>query len=72
MFSVGLVGGVEGEFDWGDVHPNCLVFALGALIGGLMLHSVISSLLVGKLVWVPVISLCKIFTIMASNSTTLR
>jgi hypothetical protein len=34
MFSVGLVGGVEGEFDWGDVHPNCLVFALGALIGG--------------------------------------
>jgi len=28
---------------------------------GLMLHSVISSLLVGKLVWVPVISLCKIF-----------
>jgi hypothetical protein len=32
FFSVGLVGG--GEFDWGDdVHPNCLVFALGALIG---------------------------------------
>ncbi len=59
MFSVGLVEG--GEFDWGDVHPNCLVFALGALIGGLMLHSVISSLLVGKLVWAPVISLCKIF-----------
>ncbi len=25
---------MEGEFDWGDVHPNCLVFALGALIGG--------------------------------------
>jgi hypothetical protein len=33
MFSVGLVG--QGSFDGeGDVHPNSLVFALGALIGG--------------------------------------